>query len=836
MTEHGSIDGAGRRVLRLLALAVQLSFSATQAWAQSSVKPPYVDCPPNIDLKTDKLSEIVSQGGVLAGTVVLADEERAQALATGQCLPQIRRFYQNTENTKPMDINVVHRPVPGPTLRGKVGDVVNLTFLNQIDPLDFNQSVTDQLYKATGDLALPGVGCDSSGPPINYPNVGNDPKTGKPTIDSLPNCFHGSSTGNIHFHGTHTNPNATGDNVFIGVRPSPRLNGMPTVTGASVLKDFTAFFQNCNHKLQTNSANQWPAKWGDDPDILHWATGPDGPGFVSQETMLKAFDASLPPVTQQPDPRALWPVDDRQNTAGQWPQYYVGAFPYCFVLPNWPGTGQAAKQFMGQAPGTHWYHAHKHGSTALNVSNGMTGAFIVEGASYDGMLNAFFNQYRTTDKTTDWTRQQLTMVVNQLGGTPNLESGGGGKADLSINGQITPDATMYAGEVQMWRIVNTSSISGFYLPELPTGFTWRQIAQDGVQFPNDNYQASGSHDKWSQPIFLAAGNRVDLLVRACTVPDSPQTPSVCPAIGSNSAVNVVQAVSVSRAQTLGKGAKRISLLNIKVRARVATGPSAEPVMRMLPKMGPRPDFLKDIGDNVISNRIPRDLKFHTENVAGPSEHKIDGFKFGEGPPWVIDKIGVAEEWKIINSTPTTNNAIDHPFHIHINPFQVTAVFDPNEPLTDTAHHAVFDTTNPAKPVVVPRYYIVSGPSANKTWLNNQCALDPANPATLVPCAKPLVQMPNGPPQPPIVSTNIWWDVFPIPAAGTFKPTAQPGQPAPAPIIIPGYFKLRSWFVDYFGNYVIHCHILAHEDRGMMVEVQAAPSMWKTAGSMPMQHH
>ena len=34
---------------------------------------------------------------------------------------------------------------------------------------------------------------------------------------------------------------------------------------------------------------------------------------------------------------------------------------------------------MGQSPGTHWYHAHKHGSTAINVANGMTGVFIIEG-------------------------------------------------------------------------------------------------------------------------------------------------------------------------------------------------------------------------------------------------------------------------------------------------------------------------------------------------------------------------------------------------------------------------------------------------------------------------
>jgi FtsP/CotA-like multicopper oxidase with cupredoxin domain len=31
--------------------------------------------------------------------------------------------------------------------------------------------------------------------------------------------------------------------------------------------------------------------------------------------------------------------------------------------------------------------------------------------------------------------------------------------------------------------------------------------------------------------------------------------------------------------------------------------------------------------------------------------------------------------------------------------------------------------------------------------------------------------------------------------------------------------MRSRFVDYPGFYVMHCHILVHEDRGMMFTVE-----------------
>lgn len=203
MTDHGmrglarfkSTPLAGRRLLWLLALAAVAVGAPSTAWAQ------YVTCPANIDLKTDKLTEIVSHNGVLSGMVVMADEQRAQTLAPKNnitnCLPQLRRLYQDHENLGPLDINAVHRPVPGPTLRASLGDVVQLTFLNQIDPLDYGNSI-DRWQQATGDLAAPGVGCDSVTAADGYPNVGTDPVTKKPVIDTMPNCFHGSRIGRAH--------------------------------------------------------------------------------------------------------------------------------------------------------------------------------------------------------------------------------------------------------------------------------------------------------------------------------------------------------------------------------------------------------------------------------------------------------------------------------------------------------------------------------------------------------------------------------------------------------------------------------------------------------------
>jgi hypothetical protein len=60
-------------------------------------------------------------------------------------------------------------------------------------------------------------------------------------------------------------------------------------------------------------------------------------------------------------------------------------------------------------------------------------------------------------------------------------------------------------------------------------------------------------------------------------------------------------------------------------------------------------------------------------------------------------------------------------------------------------------------------------------------------------------------------SSVWWDVFAIPSsrrvAGGIKD------------VIPGFYKMRSRFVDFPGLYVMHCHILIHEDRGMMYGVE-----------------
>jgi FtsP/CotA-like multicopper oxidase with cupredoxin domain len=719
-----------------------------------------------------RIPELVSQDGVLSGTVVLVDEQQrlifrspggkpGQPGTSFECQPQRVRAFRGLEAIPPVPLSPDGNidPVPGPTLRARVGDIIELTFLNHIDPNRFGASIDQGERRGTSGIAPnPASGCDSSNP--------GNPQQGYPLAggDTFPDCFHGSSTGNIHFHGTHTNPNGTGDNVLLEIRPSPRdpqHDNRPTITRETVKAQFQAFFKACEDHLGGNALSEWPINWDQAP-LGPWTT--PGTWTADQAKLLQAYDAKTK--------EDLWGSNKKIIDQHLWPQYYIGAYPYCFRVPaykeaTWPPPPGGIR--MGQSPGTHWYHAHKHGSTAINVANGMTGVFIIEG-KYDDDLNAFYGA--------GWTRTQPVMVINQLGVSPNLLRSGPGQTDkgpdFSVNGRFQPVVDMAPGEVQLWRIANTSGRSGAYFAGFPPGFQWKQLAQDGVQFADANYQGS-----LNQPFLLAAGNRVDLLVKAPRAGIYP--------------VLVKHDVDPSDLPS----AFPVVLVQIRVRADLpsATGNRAQ----FIPTAPQQPAFLTNIADAEVASTInnPRVVTFKsTPPGSSYAQHTINGKKFEDGDVPIPVTLDAVEEWKIVNET--FGPPIAHPFHIHLNPFQIVEVFDPNATVTNS------------KGRTVPKY-VVSNPPPDPT---TQCYLDPQDKSTWKDCHN------DADPSKP----RVWWDVFPIPSGRTEQG-----------VQIAGYFKMRSRFVDFAGQYVLHCHILAHEDRGMMTIVQVTPANTQPRPTLYMHH-
>ena len=136
----------------LIAVIAALLVHAGPARAQ------LIDCPPQVDLAKHKLPEIVSANGRLRGLLTLSDAQNSFQIGAGKCVPQLLRFFQKDEPTPP-DPDKAMAPLPGPTLRARLGDIVELTFLNQIDPLDYGNSI-DRWENLKGDPNQPGAGCD----------------------------------------------------------------------------------------------------------------------------------------------------------------------------------------------------------------------------------------------------------------------------------------------------------------------------------------------------------------------------------------------------------------------------------------------------------------------------------------------------------------------------------------------------------------------------------------------------------------------------------------------------------------------------------------------------
>ena len=488
-----------RHTLAAFAILPGLLICLAPVLAQQATAPaPPLNCQPGQDLIT--VPEIRSENGRLRAELTLTSGKRTLWGSPGdpRCIPQDLRYFTGRNLLKPGPEDPAFstgQPIPGPTLRARVGDLIQIKFQNHVDTQAFANSL-DQANRNPANT----TGCDevyTDQPPPNnrlYPPCSPPP----PQVgDVMPNCLHGSSTANVHFHGTHTTPNTTGDNIMLFIRPALRSGpNRATIRPGRALVDqtFAQVWAACEQNGPPTSWQQMPAAWRAD-----------------QERLLKEYDRTAPyrgKAGALPPDMQLWPANQHQIAQGAWPQYQLGAYPYCFRLAADPPANT-----MGQAPGTHWYHAHKHGSTALNVANGMTGVFVIEGR-YDDDLRRFYGP---------GFRDQVLMI-QQLSSTPfpllNPSTTGPNsvaKPQLSVNGRLNPVVKMRPGEVQLWRIVNGAFRDAVQLQGFAPqgGLAWRQVAQDGVQFAYANYNAP---DSVNRMVNLAPANRVDLLVKAPVQP------------------------------------------------------------------------------------------------------------------------------------------------------------------------------------------------------------------------------------------------------------------------------------------------------------------------------
>ncbi len=355
---------------------------------------------------------------------------------------------------------------------------------------------------------------------------------------------------------------------------------------------------------------------------------------------------------------------------------------YPFVIPD------------NQSPGLNWYHPHGHGATAVQGVSGMAGGLIIEGAidevpeikaaadhilvlqdiglfetdephadyteSYDPKQNAIWQTFAKNPSESVTIDGQPTVPPQTCGfttgdyhlryylvkGQPHF------KEEHSFTTPTSPTPTqlstpiikMRPGEVARFRILN--GCSDLMMPIQVVGHTMHLIAMDGnnFDFPCDREYVQNAHQ-----VILGPANRAEFLIKAIKTPGK---------------YNILQLEQ--SAQFLAAPQKIIAVIQIE----------GEPIDMGIPESLPpitRDPPIKD--DEIVRRRkfVFSGLFPGVQNPVVGIDFRINNQLYDEFAVPTTVFLDTCEEWTIEVPDAARGGTEGHPFHIHVNDFEVVAV-------------------------------------------------------------------------------------------------------------------------------------------------------------------
>jgi FtsP/CotA-like multicopper oxidase with cupredoxin domain len=483
--------------------------------------------------------------------------------------------------------------------------------------------------------------------------------------------------------------------------------------------------------------------------------------------------------------------------------------------------------------GTFWYHTHRHGSTALQVSSGMAGALIVRGnrlptAAAHGDIDTLVKgmpervlvmqqiQYACREPGKDGKPGPVKLNAD---GTYRCDPGDVGEIEgydlfgarkwgksgryTTLNGVVLPTFRARQGQIERWRMIHAGVHDTISLKLVKMKAKAKLPAQlseaaeqnfierncSGPALPYNLVAADGLTMGAAQAIKVATfqpGYRFDALVvfpeagDYCVVDAS--SPGAGSVNGDTPGPQLLGTVSVDPGTPVPDINAYLTDALV-ARAQAAMPPAVQPAIvadlkagLKLTRFTPHPDIAAD-----EVKGPPQELTF----FIGTKDPKNATFEVGntlkteDAKPYDPDRIdrklilGTAEEW-IMQS-----HLGSHPFHIHVNPFQIVSITDPSG--KDVSALGAVDDADAGK--VDPQYPGLKGVWKDTLWIKGL-----------------------------------------------------------APTVPGGFYtvKVRTRYQRYIGEFVIHCHILDHEDQGMMQNVAVVLGQGDTAteaavGAHPMEH-
>jgi L-ascorbate oxidase len=455
--------------------------------------------------------------------------------------------------------------------------------------------------------------------------------------------------------------------------------------------------------------------------------------------------------------------------------------------------------------GTFWYHSHRHGSTALQVSSGMAGALIVRGArapstdspgDVDLLLKptadqAFRERVLVLQQIQYACRDNAGKIKTNADGSYRCDTGDTGAIEsydqfgpgtwprsgryTSVNGLVLPTFEgARAGQVERWRLIHGGVRDTITLQFRKLDQTAKPparlaaAAQDAFVSKSCTGAALTYHAIAADGLTMSAALVTDVLVlqpayRWDALMVFPEPGIYCvlnaaaPAGGSvgrtEPSRQILGFVEVQPGQNVAGDLSSYLAQQLAAAAAVNIPPSARQAVvddlrngLKLTRFVPH----ADIADSEITGK--QTLTFKIDVAKNPPEFQIDGKSYDPSRIDRVLRLGGVEEWTL------KSDFVGHPFHIHVNPFQVVSIVDSAG--KDVSAAGAQD--GPAASAD-PQYRGLKGVWKDTLWVKN--------PGTS--------------------------------AAGQYTIT------------------LRSRYRRYIGDFVLHCHILDHEDQGMMQNVRIA---------------
>jgi FtsP/CotA-like multicopper oxidase with cupredoxin domain len=441
------------------------------------------------------------------------------------------------------------------------------------------------------------------------------------------------------------------------------------------------------------------------------------------------------------------------------------------TLVNPGHTFQYSLQFpTNEPPGLYWYHPHVHGLAELAVQGGGAGALVVDGIN-------------NVQPAVAGLRHRILMIRDQQLSTPTTQSGAGTEGgipqnDLSVNfvsinttvnvaaqtASYTPGSIhMETGETQFWRICNCTSDAPLDLQVRFDGVpqTIQIVGIDAVPVNSQDGTQPG-HVISVTHVRIPPASRYEILVKA-----------------PSNTVKVAQLVAqLLYSGPLGDNLPTRPLLNMTLvgdsdndeplpddRVPTYTGLSTSQqrfggIMNVTPAIT-RTVFFEEVEDGSEFFMSTASCAPASDPRCQASRQDIDVPFDNNNPPAIVTTQGTVEKWYVQNHARENHELHQHQIHFKV-------LSQDNFEVNGTQQ----------------------APAINGQFLDMVevpfCGGDPAglNPDGSV----------TNPPNPPACIT------------------ANGGGP---PIPYPQVQALMDFRGPDIGAFVFHCHILGHEDRGMM---------------------